>query len=66
MIKLIVANRGRKKWSKMTKHFVGRTENSVKNRYKILFEKVKRKVIDEVENANDSDEYQILKDYLQI
>ena len=50
----------------MTKHFVGRTENSVKNRYKILFEKVKRKVIDEVENANDSDEYQILKDYLQI
>lgn len=42
LLKFIKDNKGLKKWSEIAKHFEGRTENALKNRYTLIIEKQKR------------------------
>ncbi len=39
----IAMNNGEKKWCKLTRILEGRTENAIKNRYQLLFSKLKKK-----------------------
>lgn len=42
LLKFIKDNKGLKKWSEIAKHFEGRTENALKNRYTLIIDKQKR------------------------
>ena len=42
LLKFIKDNKGMKKWSEIARHFEGRTENALKNRYTLIIDKQKR------------------------
>jgi hypothetical protein len=58
LLRCIRDNRGSKKWSEIVKHFDGRTENALKNRYTLIIDKQKRQ-------HKHRSELEIIEEYLQ-
>ena len=42
LLKFIRDNKGLKKWSELSKYFDGRTENALKNRHKLIVQKLQK------------------------
>lgn len=56
----IVENSGEKKWCKLVKILEGRTENAIKNRFQLIFTKLKKKK----ENKSKG-EFELIEDYIK-
>lgn len=56
----IIENNGEKKWCKLVKILEGRTENAIKNRFQLIFAKLRKKK----ENKNRA-ETELIADYVR-
>jgi hypothetical protein len=60
LLKFISHHNGSKKWSEIAKHFEGRTENALKNRFTLIIEKERKS-----SRTRNKSERELVTDYLE-